>query len=389
MSQSSPGAAPDTVLRFESVRKTYGEFIAVKGSSFSLKRGEILTLLGPSGCGKTTTLRMAIGLERASEGRIWFDDRLVDCVAERIFVPPEKRQMGMVFQSYAIWPHMNVFDNVAYPLKARGRPAAEIREAVHKVLDLVGLREFEQRSSTKLSGGQQQRVAVARALVFGPDLLLMDEPFSNLDAKLRDQMRTEVKLLQRRLGISVLFVTHDQSEALALSDRLAVMRGGEVEQVGEPRDLYEHPGTPAVRDFLGRTILLPATLRGGSPGEWQVTLAEGADLAVTGMNHHPDARPGAACLLGIRPEQVVVTPDGSTQGSSASHGTSAAPNTLHADILALLFLGDRYEATLRLGSGALISVLLPPAEHWREGARGSIHFPAARLQLWPAEATAA
>jgi len=379
---TSQTTAPETVLRFESVRKTYGDFVAVRGSSFTLKRGEILTLLGPSGCGKTTTLRMAIGLERASEGRIWFDDKLLDCAAERIFVPPEKRRMGMVFQSYAIWPHMNVFENVAYPLKAQRRPATEIRDAVLKVLDLVGLREFEQRSSTKLSGGQQQRVAVARALVFGPDLLLMDEPFSNLDAKLRDQMRTEVKLLQRRLGISVLFVTHDQSEALSLSDRLAVMRGGEVEQIGEPRDLYEHPGTAAVRDFLGRTILLPGKLvvpaTAGTP---RVMLDEGVEMEVGGMNHLPSAAAGVRCLVGVRPEQVMV----STGASVKTEGGQT--NTLNGQILALLFLGDRYEATLRLSSGALISVLLPPTENWQEGQEAQIIFPAARLHLWPAEAT--
>ena len=167
------------------------------------------------------------------------------------------RDIGMVFQSYAVWPHMTVFQNVAYPLKVRRRSASEIREAVTKALNLVGLESFRDRPGTKLSGGQQQRVAVARGLVFGPDLLLLDEPFSNLDAKLREQMRTEIKLLQRRLGISVLFVTHDQSEALALSDRIAVMRGGRMEQIGAPRELYAAPHTAAVRDFLGRVILLP------------------------------------------------------------------------------------------------------------------------------------
>ena len=382
--QASPEArrsGPDTVLRFELVRKMYGEVAAVKGISFSLRRGEILTLLGPSGCGKTTTLRMAIGLERVSEGKIWFDENLVDCAAQRIFVPPEKRRMGMVFQSYAIWPHMNVFENVAYPLRAQRRPPGEIRDAVLKILDLVGLREFEQRSSTKLSGGQQQRVAVARALVFGPDLLLMDEPFSNLDAKLRDQMRTEVKLLQRRLGISVLFVTHDQSEALSLSDRLAVMRGGEIEQIGEPRDLYDHPGTAAVRDFLGRTILLPGKISGTSAGgKPRVRLDEGIEIDIGGMNHHSDAAPGARCLASIRPEQVMVTdPD----AAESQHG-----KPLRARILALLFLGDRYEATLQLGSGALVSVLLPPVENLREGSEVGICFPSDKLHLWPPEAGA-
>jgi ABC-type Fe3+/spermidine/putrescine transport system ATPase subunit len=373
----APTPEADTVLRFENVRKSYGDFLAVKSSSFTLQKGEILTLLGPSGCGKTTTLRMAIGLERATEGRIHFQGKLVDGAKEGVFYPPEKRDMGMVFQSYAIWPHMNVFENVAYPLKARRRPAAEIREAVSKVLDLVGLKGFEKRPSTLLSGGQQQRVAVSRALVFGPDLLLMDEPFSNLDAKLRDQMRTEVKLLQRRLGISILFVTHDQSEALALSDRLAVMRDGVVEQIGAPQELYNNPGTAAVRDFLGRTVLLPGRiLERDAQGRPWVALEEGGRVRIGGMVHH-DCTPGSPCVVGVRPEQVNVT-----VGEAPS---ALAPGQVPGLVLALLFLGDRYEATLQLPSGKLITVLLPATSDWREGQKVAIALPESRLHLWPTE----
>ena len=223
-------------------------------------RGEIVTLLGPSGCGKTTTLRMAMGLERSGSGRIVSLGRVVDSAPERIFVPPEKRNMGMVFQSYAIWPHLTVFENIAYPLRIRRNSTAEVRDKVARTLQLVGLADHADRPATHLSGGQQQRVAVARAIVFDPTLLLMDEPFSSLDAKLREQMRAELKVLQRQLGITILFVTHDQSEALAISDRLAVMSGGRMEHIGTPMELYTHPGSPTVRDFLGRTLLLRGRL---------------------------------------------------------------------------------------------------------------------------------
>ena len=201
---------------------------------WTIQRGEVFTLLGPSGCGKTTTLRLVAGLERPDAGEIMLRGRIVASAAPALFVPPHKRNLGMVFQSYAIWPHLSVFENVAYPLRLRGTPAAALRERVTGVLDLVGLHGLAERAATLLSGGQMQRLALCRALVYEPDLLLLDEPFSSLDAKLREQMRVELKLLQRRLGVTVLFVTHDQVEALSLSDRIAVMQRGRVEQVGSP-----------------------------------------------------------------------------------------------------------------------------------------------------------
>ncbi len=260
----------ETVLALDDVSKLYGAAPAVDRTSLQIRRGEVFTLLGPSGCGKTTTLRLVAGLERPDGGEITLRGRLVASVPRRLFVPPNKRNLGMVFQSYAIWPHMTVFDNVAYPLRLRGEKRPVIREKVARVLDLVGLEGLEARPATLLSGGQMQRLALCRALVYEPDLLLLDEPFSNLDAKLREQMRVELKLLQRRLGITVLFVTHDQVEALSLSDRIAVMHRGRVEQVGPPRHLYERPGTAFVRDFLGQTVILkgrvgPATADGSGP----------------------------------------------------------------------------------------------------------------------------
>src|SRR5215471_12742339 len=251
-SGTSVGAEPgttETVLSLDRVTKLFGTTRAVDEVSLSVRRGEVFTLLGPSGCGKTTTLRLVAGLEHPDAGEITLRGRVVASARRRLFVPPHKRNLGMVFQSYAIWPHMTVFDNVAYPLALRGTKRAIAREKVSRVLGLVGLEGLETRSATLLSGGQMQRLALCRALVYEPDLLLLDEPFSNLDAKLREQMRLELKQLHRRLQITVLFVTHDQIEALSLSDRIAVMHLGRVEQLDTPRVLYDTPRSAIVRDF--------------------------------------------------------------------------------------------------------------------------------------------
>ncbi|HEY2593587.1 MAG TPA: ABC transporter ATP-binding protein, partial [Chloroflexota bacterium] len=258
MATDAVGAA--SILELHEVSKSYGSLRAVDDLSLDVRRGEILTLLGPSGCGKTTTLRTIIGLERCDTGEIVYDGRVIDSPRERVFVPTHKRQMGMVFQSYAIWPHMNVFENVAYPLRVRGVGGQRLHEAVSQSLEQVGLAAMADRPATQLSGGQQQRVALARSLVFEPQILLLDEPFSNLDAQLRGQMRAELKQLQRRLNVSVVLVTHDQVEALSVSDRIAVMRQGRLEQLGTPQELYREPATVSVRDFVGRTIVLSGTV---------------------------------------------------------------------------------------------------------------------------------
>src|SRR5438093_4156339 len=277
----------NTVLRLDGVSKSYGTVQAVDRASLEVERGEIFTLLGPSGCGKTTTLRLVAGLEHPDAGEIALRGRVVASASRRLFVPPHKRNLGMVFQSYAIWPHMNVFENVAYPLRLRGVKRRTIRDRVTQVLDLVGLGGLERRSATLLSGGQMQRLALCRALVYEPDLLLLDEPFSNLDAKLREQMRVELKVLQRRLGVTVLFVTHDQIEALSLSDRIAVMQRGRVEQVGAPRSLYERPASAFVRDFLGQTVILRGSVATSDP------VAVAMDGALAGCTVAGRAAPGA------------------------------------------------------------------------------------------------
>ncbi len=244
-------------IRLENLSKTYpgNTQKAVDGLSLEIADGEVFTLLGPSGCGKSTTLRMVAGLEEPDEGSIYFGDKAVVVTETGFSLPPERRKIGMVFQSYAIWPHMTVGENVAFPLRAQKYPRSKIKTRVAEVLELVGMGGMEKRPGPLLSGGQQQRVALARALVTEPRILLLDEPFSNLDAKLREQMRIEVKLLQKRLNIAVLFVTHDQVEALSLSDRIAIMSGGIVQQQGSPQTLYNEPVNDFTRDFVGKTLL--------------------------------------------------------------------------------------------------------------------------------------
>jgi iron(III) transport system ATP-binding protein len=248
----------DVVL--EKVSRHFGDFVAVNDVDLRVAQGEFVTLLGPSGCGKTTTLRMVAGLEQNTGGRISIDNEIVSDAASRVFVPSERRRLGMVFQSYAIWPHMTVFENVAYPLRVRRRSAADINDLVMKTLRLVEMEGFAERPAPALSGGQQQRVAIARALVFEPKVLLLDEPLSNLDAKLRLQMGDEFRAIQKRLGMTTLYVTHDQAEAMALSDRVVVMDRGRIQQVGAPEEIYRYPANRTVAGFFGTPNLLTANV---------------------------------------------------------------------------------------------------------------------------------
>ncbi len=381
---ATPPGTSETVLTLDGVSKLFGPVPAVDRTTLEIRRGEVFTLLGPSGCGKTTTLRLVAGLEHPDAGEITLRGRVVASAARRLFVPPHKRNLGMVFQSYAIWPHMTVAENVAYPLKLRGTKRGVIRDKVTRVLDLVGLSGLESRAATLLSGGQMQRLALCRALVYEPDLLLLDEPFSNLDAKLREQMRVEVKLLQRRLGITILFVTHDQIEALSLSDRIAVMQRGRVEQVGPPRSLYEHPSSAFIRDFLGQTVILRG--RVGRPALRALDEPEGAvsvemNGALSGCTLAGRAAPsvtltpGAEAHVAIRPEDIDVAP---------ADRSRPQDNALTGVIDALLFIGDRYEARVALGGEHSILLLLPRAREWREGQRLQLAFPPEMVSVWPA-----
>src|SRR5499433_1321736 len=289
-------------VRASGLVKTFGSVLAVNDLSFEARAGEFLTLLGPSGCGKTTTLRLVAGLERPDRGEILVGDRAVSSAASGLFVPPERRGMGMVFQSYAIWPHMTVFENVAFPLQELRVPRAEIRERVMAMLGTVGLGALHARPAPMLSGGQQQRVALARALVSNPQVLLLDEPLSNLDARLREEMRFELREMQAKLGITSIFVTHDQAEAMTLSDRIVVMNAGRIEQEGGPEEVYQRPSTRFVMDFLGRANHLPARIAKGSDGRL-VAEVEGSGCALP-VDGTGGWSVGQEVLLAFRPEAV-------------------------------------------------------------------------------------
>ncbi|HEX5605706.1 MAG TPA: ABC transporter ATP-binding protein [Candidatus Binatia bacterium] len=322
---------------------------AVQNLSLDVHDGEIVTLLGPSGCGKTTTLRIVAGLETPDAGDIFFGDQAVVVSARRFSLPPNKRNVGMVFQSYAIWPHMTVAQNVAFPLKARRVPKREIIERVQRALDLVGLSGFEDRPGPLLSGGQQQRVAFARALVTEPRVLLLDEPFSNLDAKLREQMRISVKLLQKRLSVAMLFVTHDQIEALSLSNRIALMNFGVVQQQGEPRILYESPVNEFVRDFVGRTVLFKGQVQSSNPsGQIAIAIAGGRDCVVFGRSYNPNGiKNGDPVFIAVRPEDVEIQPAlGATMPSGSSAGT----------VKTTLFIGERIEYQVEVDDQGLMMI---------------------------------
>ena len=248
-------------VNIQNVTKAFGDNVVLREFNATFRDGEFITLLGPSGCGKTTMLRIIAGFEKPTQGEVYIDGTLVS--GGKTFVPSEKRGIGMVFQSYAVWPHMNVFDNVAYPLTIRHVPKAEIRTSVERVLGIVHLSRYAGRFPSQLSGGQQQRVALARALVAEPKLLLLDEPLSNLDAKLRESMRFEIKEIQRRLGITVVYVTHDQTEAMTMSDRIFLINRGEIQQSGTPQEIYNNPVNQFVADFLGKVDFFKGEAKDG------------------------------------------------------------------------------------------------------------------------------
>ncbi len=364
----------ETILILRQITKLFGKHKAVDDLSLEINKGEIFTLLGPSGCGKTTTLRQIAGLEQPDAGEIHFHETVLFSSVTKQYVPTHKRRMGMVFQSYAIWPHLTVYETVAYPLRARRFAESEIHSRVMSVLELVGLQGMEERPGPALSGGQQQRVALARSLVYEPEILLLDEPFSNLDAKLREQMRVELKLLQRRIGVAVILVTHDQLEALSLSDRIAVMHQGRIEQIGTPQQLYEKPATPFVRDFIGTSVILPAKIaRLNAGGEVDVMMPGDSGQVITSKNNFvSNATVGRNVSLVIRPEDIVVDPAGGGDGRNQLNGT----------IKALLFIGDRYECHVQVG-GFGISVYAPRTGHWEEGQQVRLYLPEETVSVWP------
>lgn len=317
----------------------------VFNASFDVAEGELFTLLGPSGCGKTTTLRSIAGLERPQSGLITLADRALFSSEKRVNIPMHDRNIGMVFQSYAIWPHMTVFENAAYPLTVgKGRLSkAEMTPKVMKVLELVGLDAFARRPAPQLSGGQQQRLALARALTRQPGLLLLDEPLSNLDAQLREQMRHELKRLQKETGVTAVYVTHDQSEALAISDRIAVMNNGLVEQVGKPREIYERPATEFVASFIGRTNLLRGSLSANVPAGGEAVVETPFGRLVCFFPAAVAANPAVGVV--IRPENIVVAPPASVVNSETG-------NAFEGRVVTETYLGEVVEYEVRVASGA-------------------------------------
>src|SRR3954447_6383223 len=321
----------------------YGDVTAVSGISFNIAAGELVTLLGPSGCGKTSTLRAIAGLEDPSSGVIRLGGQTMYSSAERKNVPTEKRSLSMVFQSYAIWPHMTVAENVAYGLTLRKLPRAEIEQTVRRTLDMVRMGGYADRPASKLSGGQQQRIAVARAIAFSPTVLLFDEPLSNLDAKLRTEMRVELRELQRQLDVTSVYVTHDQEEALAISDRIIVMDHGVIEQIGTPETIYNRPGSLFVADFVGAANLIEGRVVGGgvfeTTGGERLAVAEGGRVGGT--------------TVALRSSYVELRP----AGAAVPEGVNVADGTIHRR----MFHGDFIQYVVDWPAGQLI-VRRPPTE---------------------------
>lgn len=359
-------------LTLENITKVFpsrgnvGEVVAVQDVNLEIQEGELITLLGPSGCGKTTTLRMVAGFEFPSAGRIVLDGQEINSL------PPHKRDMSMVFQSYALFPHLTVFENVAYGLNVQRLNKKTIAERVGRVLDLVHLQGYGDRAPGQLSGGQQQRVALARALVMEPKVLLMDEPLSNLDAKLREEMRTEIRRIQRELNITSVYVTHDQIEAMTLSDRIVIMNEGLIEQVGTPVEIYRFPNSRFVANFIGRANFLDGTVL--AQQDSKVTIKSlGETVNLSNVKHQ--FREGESATLIVRPEMIQIRKNGGLY-----QGT----------IRQAVYLGDMIEYTVDVGGVTILGTETDPhvTELFPEGERVTLDFAQDRIQVLPASKSA-
>lgn len=311
------------------VTKSFGNVKVLQEFNQKFEDGEFITLLGPSGCGKTTMLRLIAGFEKPSSGEIYIGDKLVS--SEKEFLPPEKRGIGMVFQSYAVWPHMNVFDNIAYPLKIQKISKSEIEERVNQVLKIVHLEQYKDRFPSELSGGQQQRVALGRALVAQPEILLLDEPLSNLDAKLREEMRYEIKEITKKLKITVIYVTHDQIEAMTMSDRIVLINKGEVQQVAPPQEIYSKPKNMFVANFVGKVDFIKGKV-------------EGSKILLD--NSNGQTLPNKSSFKGnvvvaIRPENAILSDDGEITGK----------------VYSKFYLGECNDLRVEIGNGNILRII--------------------------------
>ena len=369
MSESDHSKA---LLTVRGIKKRYADVWAVRDASFEVSQGEILVLLGPSGSGKSTLLRLIAGLERSDGGEITLRNKIIVSGEKRVFLAPEKRNFGMVFQSFAVWPHMTVEDHVAFPLLVRRHPRKKILEKVRKTLEFVNLSGLEKRLATELSGGQQQRLSLARALVYDPDILLLDEPLSNLDAKLRRQMRVELKLLQRRLGTTFIFVTHDQIEAMTLAHRVALMSDGRIEQLGLPNEVYDQPVTSFVHTFLGTTVSFE--------GQW-IEKDHRRYVELTGgyrLGPISEQVTGDGALRSPR-VQVTVRP---TDVDLIDESREARDNEVEAIVESIINLGDENEVALR-ACGLELLLQIPKSLHLQENQRVLLGVHGERIKIWP------
>jgi iron(III) transport system ATP-binding protein len=350
---------------------------AMDGVGFAIEAGQLYTLLGPSGCGKTTTLRSLAGLEFPDRGRIVIADTTVFDSDRRILVPSNRRKIGMVFQSYAIWPHMDVYENVAFPLRVGGERLgeSEVAARVKKALATVRMEGFERRPATRLSGGQQQRLALARALVMEPRVLLLDEPLSNLDAKLRESMRLELRRIQKELGITTVYVTHDQTEALAMSDVVAVMESGRIVQQGDPQSIYLRPATRFVAEFIGSTNLIAGTLaRRGAAGEEALVDIPSAPLRCSAPS---GIEPGARVLVSIRPEDMTLQP-----APDAAAPPADGRNRIEGRVVEQIFLGSLVDHVVAT-PGGMLRVWCHPAAALPRGTDVVLEVEPARCVVLP------
>jgi spermidine/putrescine transport system ATP-binding protein len=360
-------------IRLVDLVKQFGSFTAIEGISLTIPAGEFFSLLGPSGCGKTTTLRLVAGFEQPTSGQVLLDG------TDMAGTPPNKRNVNTVFQSYALFPHLNVFDNVAFGLRRARVDGSQVKRRVHDILEQVQLSSFARRKPAQLSGGQQQRVALARALVLKPAVLLLDEPLGALDAKLRRQLQVELKALQERVGITFLYVTHDQEEAITMSDHIAVMNAGRVEQSDAPRAIYEEPATAFVADFLGVSNLIDAQATG--PSGRGVALQLGSGITVEALRGDVSAR-GSVKVV-IRPERVKIEPNG-----------AAGSNRVGAVVDRSVYLGNGVRVIMNLLTGQSVVALTQTedsetAQTWPPGTRVTCHFPPWALRVLPVPPPAA
>lgn len=352
-------------MRVNSLVKHYGDVVGVDGISFSVEEGELVSLLGPSGCGKSTTLRCIAGLERITDGEIYLDDTLVSSTAEDVHVPPAKRNLGMVFQSFALWPNKTVLDNIKFGLEQSptvDMSGDEMTERALEFLGLVDLAGYENQTPRELSGGEQQRVALARALVYNPDVLLLDEPLSNLDAKLRKEARIWLRELQDETGVTTLYVTHDQAEASALSDRIIILNEGKIEQTGTPKEVFQDPDNQFVADFLGKENFINGTIRLNADGTGVVTTDFGRELAV--QPRRDGLIDGDEVTIAISPEEIELVHD-QRDGSN---------NVLTGTIEQKLYYGDKTELVVTAENHEIVVVVIETVDE-EEGDQISLGFP--------------